>query len=493
MSRKALVVVLGDLDRSPRMRYHCKSLASNNYHVSAIAYGGGIYGDKCCEELNSYDKNIKQYLIVDRINFKIYLPTILAYIIKTLWQSLLLIYQLFLISKPNVIIVQNPPSLPTLPILCLYSKLTGSKLIIDWHNYGYTILRLNFKNKPNHIMVRVYKFIEFYFGQFANAGFCVSQAMQKDLIENHHIRYPVYVLYDKPAEIFRPINWKEKHQFFLRMSKKIPEFGIPVTESDNNSLGNNKDLDWTQKIKNYRCSEVETRFTCLMKTSKNNKNIIVPKPDRPALIISSTSWTEDEDFGILFKALEGYDRFLKILHLNNAHKNINDDLDYKPPRIVCVITGKGPMKSYWSKQIKKCNFLFVEIILPWLESVEEYALMVAASDLGISLHQSSSNLDLPMKVVDMFGCGVPVLAYKYKTIGELVRSDLYGKLFLNHNQLEDLIKDLLLNLHESDDCSPGDAEQLDLNKFKKNIRRHFLIKGWNNNWIQVARPVFDNL
>jgi beta-1,4-mannosyltransferase len=70
------------------------------------------------------------------------------------------------------------------------------------------------------------------------------------------------------------------------------------------------------------------------------------------------------------------------------------------------------MKAYYEEKMAQMALKRITIKTVWLKA-EDYPRLLGSADVGISLHISSSKLDLPMKVVDMYGCGLPVCAIDY--------------------------------------------------------------------------------
>lgn len=118
------------------------------------------------------------------------------------------------------------------------------------------------------------------------------------------------------------------------------------------------------------------------------------------IFVSSTSWTPDENFEILMDAITRSDK--QISQFKGEKRNI-----------VLVITGKGPLRKAFEDKLKYLRLRNLKVLTVWLEP-EAYPKLLACADLGISLHTSSSGLDLPMKIVDMLGSGLPVCAYSYE-------------------------------------------------------------------------------
>ena len=201
--------------------------------------------------------------------------------------------------------------------------------------------------------------------------------------EPFNIRAPILTLHDRPAGIFQPMSSQEARQEFLERLQETEDFASSI-------------MDGSMK-----------------------------------LLVSSTSWTPDEDFSLLLDALVAY---------STSYSSATSEL---PPLLV-LVTGKGPDKEKYISNISSLKssgkLAGITIRTPWL-SMQDYATLLASADLGVCLHKSSSGVDLPMKVVDMFGAGLPVVGYSdYESWPELVREGDNGMGFDNAQELTELLK-----------------------------------------------------
>ena len=115
---------------------------------------------------------------------------------------------------------------------------------------------------------------------------------------NVFICHSASVLYDKPTQQFHIPTIEEKHRILTMMNDKY----------HSKPFAGKYDDTWVVLIVSaslcffffsLKRSPHTTRFT-----QENEQGQCSYLPDRPAIIVSSTSWSEDEDFTLLFDALK---------------------------------------------------------------------------------------------------------------------------------------------------------------------------------------------
>ncbi len=267
----------------------------------------------------------------------------------------------------------------------------------------------------------------------ANRHLCVTEAMKEYLgSERHFKRSKIRVLYDRPTDLFlKEIGEGEREEADERLWKGIK-----------------KDFKGFKSVKEAKGKDF--------------------------WMVSSTSWTADEDLSILLKAgiLWKIDRKIK-------------------GKIVLFITGKdeGSLKKVFLESLSNLRLENIVVIPTWLEIYENYVHLLRWCDVGLCFHNSSSGLDLPMKIVDMFGVGIPVICCDFEdsqmetklkktALRELVRNGENGFVF-SLNKAEELEGYILKCFMERDDI---------LGKFRQNIEE-FRKKSWENEWKKIVKPL----
>jgi beta-1,4-mannosyltransferase len=264
------------------------------------------------------------------------------------------------------------------------------------------------------------KWYEKTFGRYATAHLCVTTVMASILKKDFLLEAPILPLHDRPANHFRPILDDNVRREFL--------LSLPEAAS-------------VQPLINAGALQV---------------------------LVSSTSWTADEDFLLLIEALCRY---------SELARTTMPEL----PQVLVIITGKGPQKEMYVNQIadleKAGKLQKVTVRTAWL-STTDYAKLLACASLGVSLHTSSSGVDLPMKVVDMFGAGLPVVGWnRFEAWPELVTEGVNGRGFGSSDELVEELVELFGDISKLDKLRAGAQ--------KESARR------WDDEWSPVAGKLLE--
>jgi beta-1,4-mannosyltransferase len=319
------------------------------------------------------------------------------------------------LKRPDLVLTQNPPAFPTLVVTWFSLRRKGVRFVIDWHNLGFTLLRLRLGRW--HPAVRLARWFERRDARRVEANLCVSRGLAA-FLESRFGVTQAHVLYDRPASVFMPIDRLERELFRQALFGRLGLRGGVV-----------------------------------------------------GFIVCPTSWTEDEDFDVIIEAVPRLEERIRGWEAAGAGRRFTD--------LVILVTGDGARRAEFERRFAGLPARRIQLRARWLEP-EDYPRVVGSADLGLCLHRSSSGLDIPMKVADLFGAGVPVCALDYGAcLAERVRHGDNGLLFSKAVQLADVLFDLF-------ETYPGDQKMLD--RLRAGARKSAR-PTWEEGWMREAKPV----
>jgi beta-1,4-mannosyltransferase len=423
---RVCVVVLGDVGRSPRMQYHAFALASRLADVDLIGGAGSELRREVAEHPGVHVRLLAQRPPAlpagGRARF------LAASFGGALRQGAALLRALLSAPRPDVILLQTPPAVPTLLVALAAARLRDARLVVDWHNFGYALLALRLGAESP--VVRAARWYERALGVRADVHLCVSGAMRVKL-EEWGIEGAV-VVYDRSPEWFAPVPAQRRREVRLRLERNLGAAGRSPPSA-------------------------------------------APAHERTALIVSPTSWTADEDFSLLLDAAARADVAIGRREARGGEPPF--------PGLLILLTGKGALRELYEARMARLQLRRVSLRTLWV-SPQEYPLLLGSADLGLCLHRSASGVDLPMKIADMFGCGLPVCAFDYgPCLTEQVRHGENGLLFSSSEQLAEQLLELF-------DGFPGRTPLLD------RLRGGAAASGaehWTAHWSARAEPLLRSL
>ena len=288
--RPVVVVVLGDFGRSPRMQYHALSLAEQaGRDVHVVAYGGSAPHAAVASH-----PRITLHALREPPAALARLPRPLALALKALLQLATLLYALLSrVPAPSHYLLQTPPCVPTFAACLLAAAVRRARLVVDWHNFAYSLLALSTRSRPLLALAERY---ERALGRRAHAHLCVTRAMAAELaLPGWGVR-DAAVLHDRPARMFRGrASAKDAHLLLARLAPTLavsPAAGAAdwavreLAGASQRCSRASRASRCAHKPRRAACNDARTLFT----ERAGARGAVTRRSDRPALVVRCQPW-----------------------------------------------------------------------------------------------------------------------------------------------------------------------------------------------------------